>query len=706
MANVHQRAAARRKLIYFGIIAVLFGVTIFVRGVVALPLSGLKESVGKYTIRSQARELELTEYEADDSTGETQREAELTGSAVRLLLTGSRGFAVCALWITANEKQMKQEWNELELTVKSITTLQPHFVTPWLFQSWNLAYNVSVEMDRLNDMYFYISRGITLLSEGESINRYNPDMRYMLAFYYQNKFGVSDKVTTLRSLFHLSCMPAEDRNPDNLLTEGKVDPVKFKAFCENYPQFVRRMRETAIKIGKKQDQGRMVDQIQYLAATPEAVVAFLRDNQKVPTRYSKDDPRRLEVRLKQFPVVPPPFTNGENELKFNEEWRDGQATAMLAARAWFKYANEAAPPPNSVPGPTQYDYRDPERRRRIPRQPMLIIFMQGPPRAQSYIAEQLAKDGWFDADPWVVDRGLTSGDKPWFADRVEIKPSGNSREAWTEAHTMWSNHGRDNGLNLTVEQMERYRDVASLYAQKRYFQVPSSIMLTDVPPPRPDEVNDPRMRQSIEANIALSYYFRNRQVTNYETFLTQAEAEMDPLTVLARKTVYEAELEQRAGYGKSAIAKYEQVLGTQSEMDQLRTKRPGDDRLLWARAFLKFSKYAESDKAQEDVYNTQINYLRLVRDRDVANVEQTTMDIFSRLRAHDPITYDTPFRLAETGWKQFWLKGPFDGVNPETNRPWINDSVRQRTLMNAGLMGQPTQASPTQPSGPAIAPKQ
>src|SRR5262245_62034321 len=85
---------------------------------------------------------------------------ELTGSALRLSLTGSRGLAVCFLWWTAIEKQKRHEWNKLSKLVRSVTKLQPHFITPWLFQSWNLAYNVSVENDRIRDKYFYITQGI------------------------------------------------------------------------------------------------------------------------------------------------------------------------------------------------------------------------------------------------------------------------------------------------------------------------------------------------------------------------------------------------------------------------------------------------------------------------------------------------------------------------------------------------------------------
>ena len=66
-------------------------------------------------------------------------------------------------------------------------------INPWLFQSWNLAYNVSVESDRVKDKFFFVTRGVELLGEGERMNRDNPDLRMNLGWYYQNKFGVADE---------------------------------------------------------------------------------------------------------------------------------------------------------------------------------------------------------------------------------------------------------------------------------------------------------------------------------------------------------------------------------------------------------------------------------------------------------------------------------------------------------------------------------
>src|SRR5262245_20486218 len=130
MASPFQQQSLRRKLVYIGLIVVLFTVSFVFRA---------------NFVEAKADELALREQNRGD--------VELTGSAVRLMLTGSRGLVVCVLWNTAMEKQKRNQWNELELIVRSITKLQPHFIQPWLHQSWNLAYNVSVDCHDLRDMY-------------------------------------------------------------------------------------------------------------------------------------------------------------------------------------------------------------------------------------------------------------------------------------------------------------------------------------------------------------------------------------------------------------------------------------------------------------------------------------------------------------------------------------------------------------------------
>src|SRR5438445_10047249 len=128
MATPLLQRARQRKMIYFGLIVTLLTLSLIHREFIVTP---------------QANFLQLRET--------ARGEVELTSSAVRLMLTGSRGLAVTMLWYTALDKQKRSEWNELELIVKSITKLQPYFITPWLYQSWNIAFNVAVECDRPRD---------------------------------------------------------------------------------------------------------------------------------------------------------------------------------------------------------------------------------------------------------------------------------------------------------------------------------------------------------------------------------------------------------------------------------------------------------------------------------------------------------------------------------------------------------------------------
>src|SRR5438067_10258327 len=222
MASPFQQQSLRRKLVYIAIILVLSFATYLVRQ---------SETFG---IDSQARALELREQD--------RGEVGVTGSALRLTLLGSRGLVVCSLWVAATEKQKKHEWNELELIVDSLTKLQPHFITPWLFQSWNLAFNVSVESDRIADKYFYITRGVQLLARGERQNRNQPNLRREIGFYTQNKIGQSDENNVHRSLFQLSCIPPADRDPRNFLDDrGNVRLDVLKEFCKAHPQLARRL---------------------------------------------------------------------------------------------------------------------------------------------------------------------------------------------------------------------------------------------------------------------------------------------------------------------------------------------------------------------------------------------------------------------------------------------------------------------------------
>src|SRR5262249_12923575 len=146
------------------------------------------------------------------------------------------------------------------------------------------------------------------LAEGERRNKRSPDMRYQIAFYYQNKFGVSDQVEVLRCLYDLSCMPPSWRGADRdeEPAADEVDRREVRKVCAQLTPFARRLRGEDGNSQAKRAKEKL------RAPAPEAIVRFLRHNKEVPSRY-KGMTDELADADKQFPVLPPQFNEGPNE---------------------------------------------------------------------------------------------------------------------------------------------------------------------------------------------------------------------------------------------------------------------------------------------------------------------------------------------------------------------------------------------------------
>ncbi len=120
----------------------------------------------------------LNKEKSDGDLGEAAIGQVDTGSFMLklALLGGARGIAANVLWTRAEELKKAQDWDSLKATVDLITKLQPHFLSVWTYQGWNLAYNVSVEWDAPEDKYEWIKQGIKFLQEGVANNRKSPDL--------------------------------------------------------------------------------------------------------------------------------------------------------------------------------------------------------------------------------------------------------------------------------------------------------------------------------------------------------------------------------------------------------------------------------------------------------------------------------------------------------------------------------------------------
>ncbi len=117
------------------------------------------------------------------------------------LLGGFRGIVANYLWLCAEENKRDHDWDRLKSNVDLITKLQPHFLSIWTFQGWNLAYNVAVEWDAPEDKYEWIKQGIKFVQRGVENNRRSPDLIWDTAWFYYHKLGFSDESIILRRLF-------------------------------------------------------------------------------------------------------------------------------------------------------------------------------------------------------------------------------------------------------------------------------------------------------------------------------------------------------------------------------------------------------------------------------------------------------------------------------------------------------------------------
>ncbi len=107
-------------------------------------------------------------------------------------LGGFRGLISNLLWIRANDLQEEDKFFEMMQLADWITKLEPHFPQVWVFQAWNMAYNISVKFKDFGDRWRWLQAGIELLRD-EGL-KYNPNallIYQQLAWFFQHKLGAN-----------------------------------------------------------------------------------------------------------------------------------------------------------------------------------------------------------------------------------------------------------------------------------------------------------------------------------------------------------------------------------------------------------------------------------------------------------------------------------------------------------------------------------
>jgi hypothetical protein len=601
MASPYQQQALRRKLIYLGLIVVLFTV------------SGIFRA---YVVEARARELALLEQNVGD--------VEISGSALQLSLTGSRGFVICALWTWAIDAQKRNKWNELELYVDSLTRLQPHFISPWRFLGWNLAYNVSVEADQVKDKYFYISRGTQLMVKGERKNHNQPNLRDDIGFFQQHKIMQSDETNYHRCLYQLSCIPPPERDPARFWkkVEGRdeLDLLVFEKFCIDHPQLVRRLHDK-LRCDK-----------------PEKVVSFLKDNQNIPSLYvddpneARDDWAQGRAPLKRlveerFPILPPPADSKtrREELAIlgldksgeliraegygpdlsNENVPDDGIDGYAVSRAWYGYAQEALPEPHpKVPGGSAPIV---DRTRQRKSQMTVNLFRNHPPRAASYSAERLQEEGWFGPEGWKIT-GWFPGDKFHDGRDAVVGTDKNwGEDSWHQAYEFWERRGRRCLFLIDPQRMTELEELARAYLGPLNLTIGTQ-------PPGPDLPEDDPMYKNREAAEFLFEWSYATRLANFWHFYHRALVEMEPQKpdrsdqslLAARRTMFNARQSVRGGHRDRAA--------------ELMESRTGLERLRLV--LERYPKFRDDDSNREEFYELELRYIKLVQEKDGGTFKQ------------------------------------------------------------------------------------
>jgi hypothetical protein len=105
-----------------------------------------------------------------------------------LLLGGFRGMAVDFLWARAIARHEEKKYYELLTINDLISKLQPNFPAVWIFQAWNMSYNIAHEWDSPQNKWKWIRTGLKFAEKGATKNPGSSDLFFELGYMYFHLF--------------------------------------------------------------------------------------------------------------------------------------------------------------------------------------------------------------------------------------------------------------------------------------------------------------------------------------------------------------------------------------------------------------------------------------------------------------------------------------------------------------------------------------
>lgn len=128
-------------------------------------------------------------------------EIDPAAETIRLASLGMRGVAGMILWNKVHKYQVASDWSNLDATLKQLALVQSNYIGVWIFQAWNVSFNIAVEWDDYHDRFYYVLKGEAFLEEGTRHNDKAVRLINEMAWVAANKIGTADERVQYRKLF-------------------------------------------------------------------------------------------------------------------------------------------------------------------------------------------------------------------------------------------------------------------------------------------------------------------------------------------------------------------------------------------------------------------------------------------------------------------------------------------------------------------------
>lgn len=149
--------------------------------------------------------------------------------ALALLLGGLRGPLVMILWTSSEAQKSEKNLEDFDTKVEWIRMLQPEFDTVHIFQIWNKAYNISVQMASNANKYITILDAIEYAKSVDEERPNNINIIYQIGSVYFDKLGGASEKAYYRKRVREETLPrakgAKVNRSDPDWRPLKMDPM-------------------------------------------------------------------------------------------------------------------------------------------------------------------------------------------------------------------------------------------------------------------------------------------------------------------------------------------------------------------------------------------------------------------------------------------------------------------------------------------------